>query len=61
MDIRIFQSAEQRCRKKKRGYTGVFKRLRRNRHLEYQKAANSSAQTVTLEAQPEGKAPVCEA
>jgi hypothetical protein len=29
----------------------VFKRLRRNGHLEYQKAANSSAQTVTLEQQ----------
>jgi hypothetical protein len=46
--------------KKKRGYTGVFKLLRRNGHLEYQKAANSSAQTVTLEAQPQGKAPVCD-
>ena len=49
------------AQKKKRGYTGVFKRLRRNGHLEYQKAANSSAQTVTLEAQPQEKAPVCEA
>jgi hypothetical protein len=27
----------------KRGYTGVFKRLRRNGHLEYQKAANRGA------------------
>jgi hypothetical protein len=42
-------------KKKKRGYTGVFKRLRRNGHLEYQKAANSSAQIVTLEAQPQEK------
>jgi hypothetical protein len=41
--------------KKKRGYNGVFKRLRRNGHLECQKAANSSAQTVTLEAQPQEK------
>jgi hypothetical protein len=32
--------------KKKRGYTGVFKRLRRNGHLEDQKAANSSAQAA---------------
>jgi hypothetical protein len=46
---------------KKRGYIGVFKRLRRNGHLENQKAANSSAQTVTLEAQPQRKAPVREA
>jgi hypothetical protein len=46
--------------KKKRGYTGMIKRLRRNGYLEYQKAANSSAQTVTLEAQPQIKAPVCE-
>jgi hypothetical protein len=30
------------AQKKKRGYTGVFKRLRRNGHLEYQKAARGA-------------------